>query len=256
MCVLMRKEYKKSIEKIIRANKLHNNANPLFKRNVSDAQYDLEFNVLKNCWDLKNKRKITSNISVENIIIVLESPHIDEFDQNGNGLYPLMNDELFKQHLCKLINNSKKLQFTLNKQIKYIIYLINAIQFQCSLGQPTEYYRDFVFLYYWKKLYKDFEQRLSSYINFNTKAIINLCTKGSHKKCYNLYNSVSKKIDYVYKSCCNSFINKIYSQLNSCNNLQELVGVSIDNVIKNNTCQINITEGTHPSSWRYGGKIK
>lgn len=250
----MKPEYKKSIENIIRANKLHNKANPLFNHKVDDAEYDLSYNSATQNWGFANKQKVVNKTIVENIIVVLESPHIDEFDDNG-GLLPLMKDSSFKQHLCNLIGKSS-ISSILDKQVQYKIYLINAIQLQCSLGVPTEYYRDFVFLYYWEKLFSDFETRLRALINVNTKAIINLCTKGSHEKCYTLYNSFSKQMDYMYKSCGKRFISKIYGRTSSVNILQDLVNDSINKVVNGVGYPIPTALGTHPSTWRLGGEIK
>ena len=252
----MKKEYKKAIKKIINSNKLHNKANPFFNHTVGDAQYDLVYNSSTGKWDLLNKQPLINNEASNNIIVILESPHIDEFDGSGLGKMALMNDDFFKKNFGQLINGSIKLNSQLNQQTKYKICLINAIQFQCSLGLPTEYYRDFVFLYYWRRLHLNFEKRLMSLINPNTYAIVNLCTKGSHRKCLNLYNSVSNQKDYMYKSCCNKFIVKIYDSNSSCKSLQDLVGESIDAVIKTLPYNVPTTEGTHPSSWCYGGKIR
>lgn len=65
----MKKEYKKAIKEIIHANKLHNKANPFFNRIVDDAQYDLIYSSVTNCWELKNKQKAIANTNRDNIII-------------------------------------------------------------------------------------------------------------------------------------------------------------------------------------------
>ena len=166
-----------------------------------------------------------------------------------------MNDSFFKDNFGTLINNSKNLNNKLNINKTYTIYLINAIQLQCSLGLSTEYYRDLVFLYYWKRLECNFKNRLRPLINSKTYAIINLCTKDSHKKCCTLYNSKTKKMDYIYKSCCNNFLRKVYDKNCRHKNLQYLINESINNIIKSINQNIQTTTGTHPSSWRYGGKI-
>ena len=62
-------------------------------------------------------------------------------------------------------------------------------------------------------------------------------------------------MDYIYKSCCNNFLRKVYDKNCRHKNLQYLINESINNIIKSINQNIQTTTGTHPSSWRYGGKI-
>ena len=119
------------------------------------------------------------------------------------------------------------------------------------MGVPTEYYRDYVFLYYWEKLFNDFENRLTSILNqCNVQLIVNCCTKVSHKKNQYLYNYKTRKYDYMYKTCCKSFTNKL--TVNTLGNnltgysLQEIVHDSIKKVNQGNLPTI---QEPHPSSW-------
>lgn len=253
----MKKEYKDTIKAIIKKNRLSNPANPFNHKIVKDAEYDMIFNQTTNSWELSGKKTLQANNNQnDNFIVVLESPHIDEFDKNGNGKVPLVNDGYFKEKFADLLSKSN-LNIQLNKYYKYKIYLVNAIQYQCSLGYPTEYYRDYVFLYYWNRKKADFENRLNAIINSKTIAIINLCTKGSHKKVTQIYNTYSKFYDYMYKNCGVRFIKKIYGYTNSnVNSLRDLVEESIINVIKNQSYKnIRYAKGTHPSLWGTGKGI-
>ena len=136
------------------------------------------------------------------------------------------------------------------------VNLVNAIQYQCSLGYPTEYYRDYVFLYYWERKKQDFINRLKNIINSKTIGIINLCTKGSHKMVHQIYDKKSNTYHNMYKACGVRFINKVYglSQSNI-NSLNSLVECSIKTAITSSSYQIIYTIGNHPSSW-YSNKAR
>ncbi len=128
----------------IKENHNTNLSSPIYYAHVDDAIYDLKY--INSKWQLGNKRLITNTMpnNQSNIIVVLESPHIDEFDSKGKGLLPLQNDKFFINKFYQAFSTSKNLSTanTLNTTQSYSVYLINAIQYQCSLGLPTEYYRD------------------------------------------------------------------------------------------------------------------
>lgn len=241
---------KKAIKTIIKANKVINPANPFYNKKVYDAVYDsIHYDSNTSKWVWTHQTRLNGSISNGNVIIVvLESPHVDEFNSKGNGTYPLINDSSFRSHFIQGLCNSKNLP-NLNKQNTYYIYLMNAIQYQCSLGLPTGYFRDFVFLYFWERLKKDFSTRILTMAKQNTIfAVINLCTKGNHKHTTQLITR-SGQIS-MYKSCCKSFFKNLgisnYQNLTNYS-LQSIVDLEIMNIIKNN--KIFHTIGTHPSSW-------
>ena len=239
--------YRRSIKRIISANCLHNEANPFRNQKVPDAEYAFTFH--NGVWTLSNKTRI-SNYGWDSIIVILESPHVDEF--NSANRLPLVKDESFINIFASAFTKSttlKKLNVTLNQSTFYKVYLINAIQLQCSLGMPTQYYRDYVFCYYWERLKTDFENRLKTIIK-NSKsvlAVVNLCTKGSHGKCTKLYNCSTKQTDKMYKKCGRKFLNKLMGQQNIYNSLSDMVDRSIVKVCGN----LPKTTGKHPSSWKY-----
>lgn len=247
----MKREYKESLKSILNSNKLVNAANPINNAIVADAVHDLKF---KNSqWGLFNKRIISNTPSQNqpNIIVVLESPHIDEFDSNGKGKNPLEKDEYFKDNFFLVFSQSNKLSNvnTLNVNQVYSVYLINAIQYQCSLGLPTEYYRDYIFLYYWETMYLNFESRLKNLLNGNTIAIINLCTEGKHSKCKQIFNNKNKTMDYMGINCGIRFMKKLgvkFPYKSPAKNLRNL----IEKVINKNSGSIPYTTWKHPSSWK------
>lgn len=246
----MKIEYKRAIKRIIRINALTNMSSPIHNKKVVDSVYDY---IITNNGSFrwvyqKRIEKKSFCTKCPTILIVLESPHIDEFN-NGKPLHPLVNDAKFRKHLFKRLASKGFLNPKSNSI--YQVIFVNAIQLQCSLGVPTEYYRDYVFLYYWEKLFKDFENRLTSILNqCNVQLIVNCCTKGSHKKTPYLYNYKTRKYDYMYKTCCKSFTNKL--TVNTFGNnltgysLQEIVHDSIKKVNQGNLPTI---QEPHPSSW-------
>ena len=254
----MKLEYITTLNNLILDNAKTNKASPLYNATVQDAVYKLVHNGIK--WNLLNKRKITFPLpqNQKNIIVILESPHKDEFDSYGYGLMPLEKDKSFTKKFVRLFSNSKELKVGLNRLTEYSVYLINAIQFQCSLGLQTAYYRDYIFLHYWEDKYMDFESRLKSLLNNNTIAIVNLCTKGSHKKCRQIFNNATQQYDIMFSKCDNRFMNLLglkFHRTCNVNSLQELVGDSVKYVISSQLYSIHYTTGTHPSCWWRGGKI-
>ena len=118
---------------------------------------------------------------IPTIVVVLESPHKDEFNNqnfpNGNpalGKTGKMLQEHFKAILRKNISELPN---------NYRVILMNSIQFQCSLGEVPKKYRDYMWLSLWfgtNNLFKnDFIRRLNSY---NPSYIFNFCTIGNHIK--------------------------------------------------------------------------
>ena len=111
----------------------------------------------------------------ENIIILLESPHIDEFKKNltapalgetGNRLNSYLED-LLKNYLVA--------------KSKAKLFLVNAIQYQCSLGFSTDCVRNFVFnqLFNEDTFKKDLKERIDKQ---NPKIIVIATTSFCRKK--------------------------------------------------------------------------
>lgn len=196
----------------------------------------------------KIKRKRSSKTKRERsvIIIVLESPHVKEF--NKNTRYPLVNDKLFLKYFDDCLNGYiRKTNTHLFKKERYDVILMNSIQYQCSLGFTTKKYRDIVFLTLWEFLHFEFECRLKSLINSNkVAAVINFVTKGDHSKLSSSKLSTCKNIST--SSVNNIFFKEIGSVFKNSffNSLNDIVDDSILKVINNNIVHIR---GNHPSSW-------
>lgn len=136
--------------------------------------------------------KLVKNQRIKTIAIVIESPHIHEFslsppmpamDATGKHLFIYLPQYITESYLFykerELIN--KELEKHIIAPGKYKIYLVNAIQYQCSLSKSTKEYRDEVFTKMWSRneVKDDFKNRLKQ-IN-KLEVIINACTKGEKK---------------------------------------------------------------------------
>lgn len=239
---------------ILKSNALTNLASPLHGNFVNDEYYN-ELEYINGSWSWKNVKRISTSNLRDVMIIVLESPHIDEFDSIGKGVSPLHNDSRFKKNFPNLINDAiKRGLIILNQSEVYSVYLMNAIQVQCSLGYPTEYYRDYVFMYYWSKCKMNFETRLHNMIRSkNVVSVINLCTLGNHKRCYSIYNRYTKRHEYMYKKFGKKFIQKCKFKTNRKYTLREIVQESIDSKTTKSTV---LLLGNHPSSLCFNKPLK
>lgn len=104
------------------------------------------------------------------VLLVLESPHISEFkEEPAPAKGPTgINIALYLRRVQGLesING-------------FGLILINAVQYQCSLGFPTKKFRDVVFLDVWESGgRRDFSERLHGLYQPGDK-VVNCCTKGS-----------------------------------------------------------------------------
>lgn len=182
---------------------------------VKDGKLPLvEFDKKVKVKNSENKKNGVScyfdRISVENcapdnteniIIVVLESPHKDEYYEVNkkkvdNGPAYGKTGDNFNKYFPLLLRNAIIDKKILLKSGHYKILFMNAIQYQCSLGDITPKYRDEFFLKCWEKdkCKEDFKERLKQYISLGKECIvINCCTKG--KK--NLQKLVHKEIQDV-----------------------------------------------------------
>lgn len=249
----MKPVYKQTIKKIIKSNRLTNNANPFLNKRVPDAGYNyFKIENSKFEWDSLGRMPTEAKACpvLPTVLVILESPHKDEFDcTTGAPKLPLMNDDKFRRFF-----DSKIASYIAPKcpNGSFQVVLMNAIQLQCSLGHPTNYYRDYVFLYFWEKLHSDFERRLQNFVNKHKVCLIaNCCTKGGHSQCTYLWNRVKGRYVSLGKSCCKPFveelgIKKSLTKKHGCA-LRDFVAESI-NVV--NVTNIPVLQVSHPASWR------
>lgn len=104
------------------------------------------------------------------IVMVLESPHVDEFIGTPGPAKGFTGD-MIRNHLPEALGNLSLDGFGL--------ILINAIQHQCSLGADTSLYRDLIFRAVWAGGGReDFCSRLQSIVRPGD-LLMNCCTKGN-----------------------------------------------------------------------------
>ncbi len=138
-----------------------------------------------------NLSLIPEKLAHENIIlIILESPHIDEYkiDSEGNfiaiGPANGATGRSLRAHLnTATLDIAKQIHSKIHR--RYHLFLMNAIPYQCSLGYTLKGQkrkdRDSVFMSCWNHAKNDFTDRLRRYANEKT-IIINACTKGIEKR--------------------------------------------------------------------------
>lgn len=106
------------------------------------------------------------------LIVILESPHKEEFINNpcpANG----KTGKLLVEHLLQVKG--------LSSYKDHFLIVINAIQYQCSLGYPTRNFRDIIFNWAWNNGGReDFEERLKNVLK-PKDTVVNCCTKGNSK---------------------------------------------------------------------------
>ena len=154
--------------------------------------------------EFKNRDKLkSSNINnIKNIIIVLESPHKEEFNKSNSIIAPALGQT--GRNLQNKFKEIFKEDLAIQKEQIYRILLMNAIQYQCSNGESLEKYRnrtDKVWKWFWNNGGKDsFSDRISSY---NPSIVINACTGNIGKQ---------ESIKYILQECINNncYNSKLY----------------------------------------------
>ena len=164
------------------------------------GKFDKDFNTRKPVFS--NKWNVINIPQGENIMImILESPHKDEFNKDGKPIGPAVGKtgENIRDYIEAIFK--KKIEGFQN----YHLILMNPIPFQCSLGVSSGTFRDEVFAKSWEEEEKKFEERLDSLLkalNGKTVVIVNACTQekvGKKKRKQNVTESI-KKVIGTYKS--------------------------------------------------------
>ena len=108
------------------------------------------------------------------VILVLESPHRDEYvSKPGGPEAPCPANGQTGRNICSHLGRLQAPQYLHSGLI-----LMNAVQFQCSLGAAPEIFRDSVFRGVWSSSGRaDFMQRLRDHY-VDGDLILNCCTKG------------------------------------------------------------------------------
>ena len=164
----------------------------------------------KNAEERKNKSEEYSKQQYKTLVIVLESPHSHEFSE-GNPIGPACG--LTGANIYKVLPNiigayhpqdgfSDKVKYDSLCDIengKYKVFLLNAVPFQCSLGEDTSLFRDAIFKKIWdrKKDANGVQSFFKSELTrVNPSVIINCCTRG--KSGTYLNDLVQNKLETMY----------------------------------------------------------
>lgn len=249
--------------------------NNKFESIVKDAKEFFINDLLSNCTNFYNEcanriiRVKDSNVEFSNkpykkedleeglkkVVIVLESPHIDEYIKNSKPLkMPICANgatgEKIKKYLCEILN---KYLFKNNTEAVEVI-VINAVKYQCSQGLFTEILRDFI----WLKCWYDFgySEMFNLLIEINPNVVINCCTKGSHFLQNGKSNVSEKYIKEVLNvaDICNHNGIEFYSKKQKGRNeysLRELVNNCLLHYQKDHK-NVELYRCTHPCSWIRG----
>ncbi len=177
------------------------------------------------------------------MLVILESPHAEEFNQTYEiSPSPALGvtGDMMSKHFIDIISPYVE-------DDTYHVILVNAIQYQCSLGVDTNIYRDRIWLNLWlcHGLKDVFQAKL---VQYNPDVIINLCTRGSHQKdplapvgAKTVINQ--KYIDDVLGMSSNKCS---YTLSHNTTTLKELTQLAIES---SGLSDKHLLEGPHPSSW-------
>lgn len=203
------------------------------------AEIEQIFPVRNDVESEEGKEKTSHN----KIILVLESPHIDEYkDPNNPKPANGFTGRKIMEYVTSLVKSCLELKLIKEKNAKikddevekeYInnfrsreLCLINPIPYQCSLGNKDVEEKDRRFKELWtcKQTFKKVSDREISGENYFKETLKNLYQSGD-----------------IIINCCTS---------DSSNNptLQELVQSAIDKVVEGNNAKLKFIS-THPRSW-------
>jgi hypothetical protein len=255
-------------DEVIGVIKIIKNKEGLFQLSF-ERRNDYEENFIDIHDHDKYFKSINKKISAK-MVMVLESPHIKEFytpdlvNFNGektnarpaNGVnaktgdtgknidnYIQLSDQEIIQKILEIANIDSNI---IEDQIPILLSfsLINAIQYQCSLGVATKHYRDEVFTKLWgnKLLRNNFNQRIK---NFQPDIIINSCTQGDLKEeemCELLHYQNSDLNNIQIKGLMNDIVLKTKTKKDS--SLQGL----LTKALISQEYKVDFTT-SHPCSW-------
>lgn len=217
--------------------------------------------VIRKCEGVTVKKKLKRRL-----VIVLESPHIKEYGTKNIIGYPALGSTgvNINKGIVEIIN--KKLSSIMEADKYYDIILMNAIQYQASLGVDTNVFRDRVWINLWLKnnMRDDFIKRIKEY---RPDIIINLCTKGNHNKdmlsiitnveTTVIGNKFIKSLDIKNLVIKNDgilnnekLVCKIEKDKNNSSQGYTLRNF-VNNAINEAFNEIYLLKGPHPSSWKF-----
>lgn len=184
------------------------------------------------------QRTTNLNSSNHRIILVLESPHIEEF-KNSIGPAKGITGKNIANYISMVLGNS-----ILSPNTNYDLILMNAIQFQCSMGVKPIHFRTLAFIHLWFDGGKrNFIDRITNLKLKKDDVLINACTKGNISNCKKHYKKTltEKNIKAILK------IKRSLSFNKKNNYLKGLIN-DVYHLFKNKI-PCKCYETNHPSSW-------
>lgn len=156
--------------------------------------------------------KMLPLVTNERIVVLLESPHKTEYLAEGKThiLGPAMgaSGDRFNSQCIKVFNNNLPIMKTaLGIGVSTVfpkifdVYFVNAIQYQCSLGETKvkPELRDFIFESLWECKSGSFKEDLIERLNLlKPRLIINACTSELKKICCNQATITTGLNGFIY----------------------------------------------------------
>lgn len=161
-------EHCEQVRSAITATKCPDQYVGLISDNLGQDNFHLRLNLPENLDQCEG---------VQRVILILESPHKDEFDLENHALGPA--NGATGRH----IRNRDYFNAVFGEQIHdYGLILMNAIRYQCSLGIPPECVRDKIFRAVWQNGGKaNFTERIRAYYSVERGDLIANCCTASNE---------------------------------------------------------------------------
>lgn len=179
------------------------------------------------------------------MVLILESPHIDEYDDKKSPRGPAYGKtgENINRWLADILNEAilKNVLMLSSGLTQYDLIAINAVQYQTSLGVDPLIYRDAMFLRCWEleKTRRKFKDRVNNVLDIYGQQniiFINGCTKGKHLDLITFHKGeITKK--YLSELGCN---------------IQYKGRLTLQRLVSKELLEIGIAQYyvPHPASWR------
>lgn len=194
-----------------------------FSRELCPDQYvgKIEYNINNDIWQWKicnisenqnlrinvdySKRPTGSNY----ILIVLESPHFDEYDtimHHAKGPACGSTGILFQKWFLRILNKNTNVLSSLNKTSVYMVVFINSVQYQTSQGiKPlNDSIRDSNWLFFWHNGFNVDLQKRVNFLGINS-LVFNMCTYGKshlHNRVQRCLNTTALQLFEAYHPSC------------------------------------------------------
>lgn len=135
-----------------------------------------------NIWKTQNNKKL------KKLVLILESPHKDEYSSNYQPLRPA-NGQTGKKINTRI--TSRQFIQSLTSDFDYQVFLMNPIQFQCSCSHHFEQYSIPTPPKVTKQVFKELFDKLNGNLredfmsrlqNYNPDFVLNACTYGLRDK--------------------------------------------------------------------------